>query len=175
MAIILRVQLPIIGHSWTSRLSPSHSSGREHVRVRVCIPPVHVSLQSVKSLHSDQTEKNIKDISIVLIWHLFGIFYVRKLLRFRFSLPGHKFVLHSTISFVSPHSSPPFSGSDSICLVLAVVPVPHDSVQALQLLHVVNLQSTKWRCWSKPYWNELWKWNDSLLIFCIWHIYATCY
>ena len=87
--------------------------------------------------------KSIKDISLVLFRHY--SFYVRKLLRFRFSLPGHKLVLHSTISFVSPHSSPPFSGSDSICLVLAVDPVPHDLVQALQLLHMVNLQSTKWR------------------------------
>ena len=99
-------------------------------------------------------------------------FRARTLLRFSFSLPGHKLVLHSTISFVSPHSSPPFSGSDSISLVLAVVPVPHDLVQALQLLHMVSLQSTKWRFWSKPYWVEWWKWNDSILICFVYYVCA---
>ena len=100
------------------------------------------------------------------------MFCARTLLRFSFSVPEHKLVLHSTISFVSPHSSPPFSGSDSISLVLAVVPVPHDLVQALQLLHMVSLQSTKWRFWSKPYWVEWWKWNDSILICFVYYVCA---
>ena len=102
---------------------------------------------------------------MVFWWRILSLWYAR------FSLPGHKLVLHSTISFVSPHSSPPFSGSDSICLVLAVVPVPHDLEQALQLLQMVNLQSTKWKFGSKPYWVEWWKWNYSILVLIVYYIF----
>ena len=147
-----KFRLPGRGQSTISISSPVHGLppfvGGKQVRVRFLIPPIHVSLHWVNSVHSDHfpsTGKNSwKNQKMINTW--ITIRDARWTLNKINHIPGHGLELHSRVSsLVTGHSFPPSLGLVRIFRVLFWDPESHFLLQVLQPLHSDILQSTTWK------------------------------